>query len=150
MPAGLLPRNDLFRALACCAVLVGINHPWVKCGHDFGPRPPAWGGDRAERDFGEIERELSAWRELGVRVSRFWVLGGGVNYPVGQDPRALFGVEPLPSPTRLRAALRQHLLVARRGHRHERFVLRGAELPALPARLVTTSALCCRLASARR
>ena len=115
-------------------MLVGINHPWIKCGHDFGARPPAWGGERAQRDFGEVERELRQWRELGVRVSRFWLLGGGVNYPVGQDPRALLGVEPLPTPTRLRAALRRHLLVTRRGHRHERFVLRGAELPALPQR----------------
>jgi len=65
--------------------LVGINFPWVSCGHDFGPHPPAWGGDRGPRDWSDVERELRELRDLGLEVVRWWILGGGVNYPVGRN-----------------------------------------------------------------
>ncbi len=72
--------------------MLGINYPWVRCGHDFGPSPPPWGGARSRCDFGEVERELAALRALGAELTRFWVLGGGVNYPVGRDVRELADV----------------------------------------------------------
>lgn len=65
---------------------MGLNVPWVACGHDFGPPPPAWSG-AARTDFGALERDLVAWRADGIRVVRFWLLGGGVNYPVGRRPQ---------------------------------------------------------------
>lgn len=68
---------------------LGINYPWVTCGHDFGPRPPAWqNGKPQRRDFGDVERDLSGLRALGISVVRFWVLAGGVNYPVGESADA--------------------------------------------------------------
>ncbi|MCB9615339.1 MAG: hypothetical protein H6722_23135 [Sandaracinus sp.] len=85
---------------------VGLNVPWVECGHDFGPRPPEWSG-APPTDWGRLERELGEAREDGVEVARFWVLAGGVNYPVGRDPDDVF---------------------ARRG---DRFVRRGP-LPTVP------------------
>ena len=69
---------------------VGLSHPWVRCGHDFGPRPPPWQGV-GPTDWGAVEAELRRWREAaGVRWSRWWLLAGGVNYPVGRDPHACF------------------------------------------------------------
>lgn len=110
---------------------VGINHPWIACGHDFGPRPPAWGGDAA-RDWDAVRRELHAFRALGLRVTRFWLLGGGVNFPVGEDPRDRYGIEPLPARTGLRDAISKRV-VRGGGEVRSRFVTRGAPLPALPA-----------------
>lgn len=69
--------------------VLGINHPWVRCGHDFGLRPPAWQG-APRTDWSQVERELGAQRELGIEYSRWWVLAGGKNYPVGEDPDSLF------------------------------------------------------------
>ncbi len=70
--------------------LVGLSHPWVRCGHDFGPGPPAWGCDR-QADWDAVEAELRRWRvAAGVTWSRWWLLAGGVNYPVGRDPDACF------------------------------------------------------------
>jgi hypothetical protein len=77
--------------------MLGINFPWVHCGHDFGPSPPAWGGAGVRRDFGEVERELAALRALGAEVTRFWILGGGVNYPVGEDPATVADLVDLPT-----------------------------------------------------
>lgn len=85
---------------------VGLNVPWIECGHDFGPRPPEWSG-APPTDWGRLERELAEARAAGIDVVRFWLLAGGVNYPVGRDPDDVF---------------------ARRG---ERFVLRN-EVPELP------------------
>lgn len=68
---------------------VGLNLPWVKCGHDFGPRPPAWSG-APRTDWGRLERELAELRADGIEVVRFWILAGGVNYPVGRDPDEVF------------------------------------------------------------
>ncbi len=70
------------------SVELGVNFPWVACGHDFGPRPPAWAGAKPT-DWAAIEGELRALRALGLRVARWWVLAGGVNYPCGVDPASI-------------------------------------------------------------
>lgn len=115
---------------------VGINHPWITCGHDFGPRPPAWGGEHARRDWGAVRRELEVFRALGLRATRFWLLGGGVNYPAGEDPRGRFAVEPLRQRGGARRWLDGRALRRRAGSRDARFgtrfVTRGAPLPTLP------------------
>ena len=89
---------------------VGVNFPWAHCGHDFGPRPPAWAG-AAPTDWAAIERELRSLAQDGMRIVRWWILAGGVNYPCGADP----------------------LNVAER--RGEQLILRSAP-PALPAAFV--------------
>ena len=76
------------------AFQLGLNHPWVTCGHDFGPRPPAWSGAPGT-DWGEVERQLAEARAAGVRVSRWWILAGGVNYPVGAPPDEAFAFDGL-------------------------------------------------------
>lgn len=63
---------------------IGINFPWVTCGHDFGPRPPAWSG-APPTDWAEVETELVELRALGLEVARWWIFGGGVNLPCGID-----------------------------------------------------------------
>jgi hypothetical protein len=102
--------------------VLGANIPWVTCGHDFGPRPPAWRGARPT-DWAALERELAALHALGLRVARFWVLAGGVNYPVGSDPTAIADVVPFDAPY----PSRRHWRTAQT----YRFELRGA-LPRLP------------------
>lgn len=71
------------------ALVLGMNHPWVSCGHDFGLRPPAWQG-AGRGDWDAVECELHAQRDLGIEYSRWWVLAGGKNYPVGRNPDDLF------------------------------------------------------------
>jgi hypothetical protein len=63
--------------------VVGANFPWIDCGWDFGEPPPGWQRSPA-RDFGQVERDLSQLRALGITVVRWFLLAGGVNYPVGQ------------------------------------------------------------------
>lgn len=79
--------EDLLKCGSLGAVpTVGINLPWVDCGHDFGPRPAPWGGAGASpRDWTPVYEELCRYADAGLSVVRFWVLAGGVNYPVGQD-----------------------------------------------------------------
>lgn len=79
------------------AFALGVNFPWVTCGHDFGPRPSAWAGARPT-DWSAVERELTALRALGACVVRFWILAGGVNYPVGRDAHAIADVVPFHAP----------------------------------------------------
>ncbi|MEZ4339431.1 MAG: hypothetical protein R3B82_22640 [Sandaracinaceae bacterium] len=67
------------------SLALGVNFPWVTCGHDFGPRPPAWAG-APPTDWAKVAEELSHLRGLGVTTARWWVLGGGVNFPCGIDP----------------------------------------------------------------
>ncbi|HJL18396.1 MAG TPA: hypothetical protein RMH99_22220, partial [Sandaracinaceae bacterium LLY-WYZ-13_1] len=67
---------------------VGANFPWVTCGHDFGPRPVAWAG-APPTDWAAVEAELRALRRLGVSLVRWWLLAGGVNYPVGTPAEAV-------------------------------------------------------------
>ena len=74
------------------ALQVGLNLPWIDCGHDFGEEPPAWGGQaRAGRHTG-LGQRLAAERAAGLELLRFWVLGGGKNYPVGERPGARLDV----------------------------------------------------------
>ena len=63
---------------------LGVNYPWVHCGHDFGPKPPPWAGG-APTDWGAVGDELARLRALGVRSARWWVLAGGVNLPCGSE-----------------------------------------------------------------
>ena len=70
------------------AFIVGANYPWVSCGHDFGPRPPPWAGARPT-DWDAVRRDFDELRVLGLSVVRYWILAGGVNYPVGRDPSEL-------------------------------------------------------------
>lgn len=115
---------------------LGLNLPWIDCGHDFGRRPPPWNGGEAppSRDWPALGRELAQWRqELGVEVVRFWVLAAGVNYPVGEDPRDRFSLAPLPPEAALLGRGSSWLraaLVRATWERSERFVL-GSD-PALP------------------
>ena len=67
---------------------LGVNFPWVACGHDFGARPPPWSG-AGPTDWAALGETLSELLALGASVARFWILAGGVNYPVGADPETL-------------------------------------------------------------
>lgn len=105
---------------------LGINFPWVTCGHDFGPRPPAW-SSAPPTDFAAVEAELRALRDDGITCARWWILAGGVNLPVGADPCTVARREPW-----LDAWPRhERPFVARREHVPERWVL-TAPLPPLP------------------
>lgn len=68
--------------------VLGANYPWLRCGHDFGPRPPAWAG-AGPTDWAQVRRDFEALSDLGLSVVRFWLLAGGVNYPVGRNPFAI-------------------------------------------------------------
>jgi hypothetical protein len=67
---------------------MGINLPWVACGHDFGPRPAPWQGS-PRTDWTALEGRFRELAEDGVEVLRHWVLAGGVNVPFGRPARAL-------------------------------------------------------------
>jgi len=62
-------------------VHVGVNYPWITCGHDFGPEPREW--TDYPRDWNAVRHTLRRLREHGVRYVRWWLLADGVNYPVG-------------------------------------------------------------------
>ncbi len=64
---------------------LGVNFPWVTCGHDFGRRPPPWAG-APSTDWNAVQQDFRAHRALGMEVSRWWLMAAGVNYPVGEDP----------------------------------------------------------------
>ncbi len=117
---------------------LGLNLPWIDCGHDFGRRPPPWNGGDASpvRDWPALGRELAEWRRaLGVEVVRFWVLAAGVNYPVGVDPRehfALASLEPEAALLGRGASWLRAALVRATWERSERFVLGATtDLPPL-------------------
>jgi len=100
--------------------VLGANYPWVSCGHDFGPRPPAWAGAK-RTDWGRVQSELEELRGLGLSVVRYWLLAGGVNYPVGRDPDEIAA----------RVPFREPFAGRRTGARALRFELH-APPPALP------------------
>lgn len=79
------------------AFVIGANFPWVTCGHDFGPRPPAWNG-APPTDWAKVRDELEGLAAIGVRVVRFWILAGGINYPVGRDPIEIAREVPFTAP----------------------------------------------------
>ncbi len=75
---------------------LGVNFPWVTCGHDFGPRPPAWAG-AAPTDWARVEVELTSLAAIGITSVRWWLLGGGVNFPCGIEPSAIASRRPFGS-----------------------------------------------------
>lgn len=97
---------------------LGINLPWIDCGHDFGRRPPEWGhGIRPQRGFRSLGARMAAWREeMGIEVLRIWLLAGGVNYPVGERAQDYFGLTQMRSEdaflSGLPAPLRRRLVAA--------------------------------------
>ncbi|MBW2464608.1 MAG: hypothetical protein JRH11_23375 [Deltaproteobacteria bacterium] len=89
--------------MANTTTMLGINLPWVTCGHDFGPRPKPWGGAAASpRDWSPVYEELARYADAGLALVRFWVLAGGVNYPVGSDLAAYGELVQRRRPRRLR------------------------------------------------
>jgi hypothetical protein len=70
-------------ALEARSFALGANFPWIDCGWDFGEPPPGWQRNPAQ-DWGRVERDLSELSLLGIKIVRWWVLAGGVNYPVGR------------------------------------------------------------------
>lgn len=75
--------------------VLGINYPWIACGHDFGPRPIPWAGAK-RTDWSALERDLKELAAIGVGVVRFWILADGVNYPVGRPPQLNMEAPELP------------------------------------------------------
>jgi hypothetical protein len=64
------------------AFLVGGNVPWIDCGWDFGPGPQGW-RHVPPRDWSHVAAELARLKSMGIGLVRWWILAGGVNYPVG-------------------------------------------------------------------
>src|SRR5690606_12784319 len=62
-------------------MVVGANYPWVRCGHDFGGS--IWHDGRRTRalNWRGLSRQFRYLRRIGIRVLRWWILAGGVNYP---------------------------------------------------------------------
>ena len=116
---------------------LGLNLPWIECGHDFGFRPPAWGrGERPARDYEAIADELARLRDaMGTNTIRMWVLAGGVNYPDGADVLDRYRLVPWPLEEGLRVALpsglRRQALRASGVRTYERVELGDAPLPPL-------------------
>lgn len=116
---------------------LGLNLPWIECGHDFGYRPPAWGhGERPERDYEAMADELARLRDaMGTNIVRMWVLAGGVNYPAGVDVLERCRRVPWPLEEGLRIGLpkglRRRALKASGVSTYERIELGDAPLPPL-------------------
>lgn len=116
---------------------LGLNLPWIQCGHDFGHRPPAWGhGERPRRDYEALADELARLRDvMGTNVVRMWVLAGGVNYPAGIDVLDQHRRVPWPLEEGLRIGLplglRRRALRASGVSKYERIELGEAPLPPL-------------------
>lgn len=80
-------------------LLLGANYPWVTCGHDFGPRPPAWSG-AGPTDWNRVRADFDELAALGLTLVRYWILAGGVNYPAGRDVLELADRVPFREPYR--------------------------------------------------
>lgn len=74
--------------------VVGLNYPWLDCGHDFGDKPPGYGPARGEERWRALRDELRTLGRSGARVFRWWILAGGIGYPAGQDARTWADVVP--------------------------------------------------------
>ena len=122
---------------------IGINLPWIACGHDFGPRPPPWRG-RGDTDSGpppirnwkSLGEQFAQWRQtLGIEVVRLWVLAAGVNYPVGTSPLEVCSLAEMHPEDDYRGrgsrALRA-MLVRSTWERSELLLTKGAPPPPLP------------------
>lgn len=121
-------------------MLVGINYPWLACGHDFGDDPPQWGGSGVCRDWDTVRREFDLFRALGISAVRCWVLAGGVNFPVGVSWNTIASLQSTPRPgisERLAKLIQKRFSSAKRDvfDREKRLVL-NADLPSLPHRFL--------------
>lgn len=83
---------------------VGINFPWINYGWDFGPPPPEWVSSIDEwraAKHQKIVNTLGELAELGIESIRWFILGDGTNYGLGEEaPRLRAGkwrFDPLPS-----------------------------------------------------
>lgn len=86
-----IPRIPISRALGAVTQLrdpfmVGGNVPWMDCGWDFGPAP--WKREHP-RDWSAVTQELKELRRIGIGIVRWWILAGGLNYPVGGGIEAI-------------------------------------------------------------
>lgn len=65
---------------------VGVNYPWRDYGWDFGIPPPLWRDpDASPRWSAEIDGHLLRFRELGISVVRWFLIGDGLTYGAGPD-----------------------------------------------------------------
>lgn len=85
------PSNGESFNLLADEFVLGANYPWStvgRAGHDFGPGTIRWHrGRQVDRDWSAINRRLAALkRDYRMKVFRWWILAGGVNYPVGEEP----------------------------------------------------------------
>lgn len=112
-------------------LVVGTNYPWFNCGHDFGRSIYHEGRRSNSFQRARAAREFPKLRDLGLRVLRWWILAGGVNYP----------------PT---VAERSHAFEWRRpGIFGQYYPRRGAALPVLDSRFLDDfEALCAACSSA--
>jgi hypothetical protein len=67
---------------------VGINYAWKNYGWDFGPPPmkddgTPWGRRAAWGDV--IDADLVGFRRLGLQAVRWFILGDGITYGVGEE-----------------------------------------------------------------
>ena len=63
---------------------VGVNYPWFDYGWDFGLAPAGWRGGRdTPRWYGALDDHLRHFQELRIRVVRWFLLGDGLTYGVG-------------------------------------------------------------------
>lgn len=62
---------------------IGINYPWHHYGWDFGPEVAGWGARAAFR--AHIDADLGRLRAAGVTIVRWFVLGDGVTFGVGDQ-----------------------------------------------------------------
>lgn len=86
-------------------MLLGINYPWIDYGWDFGNPPSAWvpaenleAWRQAKRR--QIESDFRAFSALGISAVRWFLMGDGLNYGMGdRAPREAGGkwrFDPLP------------------------------------------------------
>ncbi len=63
---------------------VGVNYPWLDYGWDFGTPPPDWrSGD--PRWVARIDSDLARFKQIGISVVRWFILGDGLTYGIGND-----------------------------------------------------------------
>ncbi|MFN0123317.1 MAG: hypothetical protein ACKV2V_22675 [Blastocatellia bacterium] len=69
--------------------LVGINYPWINYGWDFGAPPPAWIGEHTVAEWRKKQRaqivaDMRQIADLGLFAVRWFILGDGLNYGMGE------------------------------------------------------------------
>ncbi len=83
---------------------VGINFPWINYGWDFGPPPPEWVPSIDEWRAAKRQKIVDTLGELaslGFTSVRWFILGDGTNYGLGEEAPCLragkWRFDPLPS-----------------------------------------------------